>query len=384
MKRIYKFIGIDKIKKPFYLFSTLLILLAGGLGIFYSIKTYPIVFSNRVTVEKNAEINPRENIVINFSEPIFLTKAIQNIEIYPVQNVKFIWEDSNRKLVIEPQESWKLETEYEIEIPRLKNIMLISVPEKEIRFATIKYPKITQFFPEENAENIVVDIEDPLAVKFNEPVEDFDVKLLVDSLEAASCKDEEKNNYFSFLPKNIEDGKKYFAQVLIKHKDESEDNFKPIYSSSFKTTAPEKKSGKDFETILKEAKINTGAKIKEGKYIDLNLANQVLSTFENGKLLDSYMVSTGKRGMETPKGEFKVMAKKIRPWSNKYKLYMPFFMQFTGQGHGIHELPEWPGGYKEGANHLGTPVSHGCVRLGVGPAEQVYNWAETGTPVVIY
>ena len=59
---------------------------------------------------------------------------------------------------------------------------------------------------------------------------------------------------------------------------------------------------------------------------------------------------------------------------------MPFWMQFTGMGHGIHELPEWPGGYKEGAAHLGIPVSHGCVRLGIGPAQTVYNWADKGTP----
>lgn len=51
---------------------------------------------------------------------------------------------------------------------------------------------------------------------------------------------------------------------------------------------------------------------------------------------------------------------------------------------GIHELPVWPDGIKEGENHLGTPVSHGCVRLGVGPAEFLYNWTPIGTPVKIY
>jgi lipoprotein-anchoring transpeptidase ErfK/SrfK len=64
---------------------------------------------------------------------------------------------------------------------------------------------------------------------------------------------------------------------------------------------------------------------------------------------------------------------------------MPYWMAIVPGGKfGIHELPEWPGGYKEGANHLGTPVSHGCVRLGVGPAQTVYNWADIGTPVVVH
>lgn len=89
--------------------------------------------------------------------------------------------------------------------------------------------------------------------------------------------------------------------------------------------------------------------------------------------------------MWTPTGEFKVHNKNPRAWSRTYGLYMPYWMAFVPSGkYGIHELPEWPGGYKEGANHLGTPVSHGCVRLGVGSAKAVYEWAEVGTPIVIY
>jgi len=59
-------------------------------------------------------------------------------------------------------------------------------------------------------------------------------------------------------------------------------------------------------------------------------------------------------------------------------------MAFVGSKYGLHELPEWANGYKEGQNHLGIPVSHGCVRLGIGDAAQVYNWAEVGTPVYIH
>jgi lipoprotein-anchoring transpeptidase ErfK/SrfK len=62
---------------------------------------------------------------------------------------------------------------------------------------------------------------------------------------------------------------------------------------------------------------------------------------------------------------------------------MPYFMQFTKQGAGLHELPEWPNGKKEGANHLGTPVSHGCVRVGIGVAKKLYDWTPVGTKVVV-
>lgn len=33
--------------------------------------------------------------------------------------------------------------------------------------------------------------------------------------------------------------------------------------------------------------------------------------------------------------------------------------------------------------YLGKPASHGCVRLGVGPAKLLYDWTEIGTKVII-
>lgn len=385
MEKISKLIGFHKVKKPFYLVSSLLILLAGTLGFIYSAKAYSQLFRNDYSAEKVSGISPKDNIVIDFTQPILLGDEMKEVKVSPDQPINLKWENGGKQLVISPQDSWKMETEYAISLPKMKSIMFTAAPAKEIAFKTTEYPKIAEFLPGENAEDVLLDIEDPLAVQFSEAPKDFDIKFLINNLEAVSLAKDEEGSSFGFLPKNITDGNQYLAQVLVKYKGEPDSSFKNIYAASFKTSPPPaKKAATDFTQRLADARKNTKAKIKEGKYIDLNVSAQVLSTFENGKLLGSYMVSTGKRGMDTPKGQFKVMAKKLRPWSGKYKLYMPFFMQFTGQGHGIHELPEWPGGYKEGANHLGIPVSHGCVRLGVGPAEVVYNWAEAGTPVVIY
>ena len=88
--------------------------------------------------------------------------------------------------------------------------------------------------------------------------------------------------------------------------------------------------------------------------------------------------------MATPTGVFNVRNKINVAYSRKYRLYMPYWMAFTPWGHGIHELPVFKNGKREGANHLGRPVSHGCVRLGIGPAQTTYAWANVGTPVVIH
>lgn len=120
-----------------------------------------------------------------------------------------------------------------------------------------------------------------------------------------------------------------------------------------------------------------------GKYLEVNLANQTMYLYEGDNEVAAYSVSTGKWDMPTPVGTRTISGKTANAWSEKYGLYMPYWNDI-GSGYGIHELPEWPGGYKEGESHLGTPVSHGCIRLGVGAAEHVYSWAPIGTQVFIH
>ncbi len=122
---------------------------------------------------------------------------------------------------------------------------------------------------------------------------------------------------------------------------------------------------------------------KNGKYIEVDISKQVMAVYGDGELKGLYKVSTGMPGMRTPTGNFKVLRKSANVWSNPCQCWMPYAMEFKS-GLFIHELPLWPGGAREGENHLGIPVSHGCVRLGIGPAQEVYNFAEIGTPVIIH
>ena len=123
---------------------------------------------------------------------------------------------------------------------------------------------------------------------------------------------------------------------------------------------------------------------KLSKSIQITLSTQELAYYLDDVELGRFPISSGKKGTPTPVGEFKIYSKHPRAWSNRAKLWMPNWMAFYPSGlYGIHELPEWPGGKKEGADHLGTPASGGCVRLGVGPAKLLYDWAPMGARVVI-
>ncbi|MFH1611798.1 MAG: L,D-transpeptidase [bacterium] len=121
----------------------------------------------------------------------------------------------------------------------------------------------------------------------------------------------------------------------------------------------------------------------EGKYIDIDISDQIMTTYDNGNIIGVYEISTGRYNMPTPTGKFSILSKEENHWSTQYNLWMPFSMRFYS-GFFIHELPYWPSGYREGEDHLGTRVSHGCIRLGIGPAEEVFNFSDMGTSVVIH
>jgi len=117
--------------------------------------------------------------------------------------------------------------------------------------------------------------------------------------------------------------------------------------------------------------------------IEIDLKNQKLSYLVSGIKLREFKVSTGKKSTPTPRGEFKIRNKIIKAWSKDYGLWMPYWMGLSG-GIGIHELPIWPNGYREGENHLGTPVSHGCIRLGLKDASYIYDRVTPGVVVKVY
>jgi hypothetical protein len=119
------------------------------------------------------------------------------------------------------------------------------------------------------------------------------------------------------------------------------------------------------------------------KRIEINTGAQELSYFLGGVRMGTHSVSTGKPSMPTPHGYYMIINKADRAWS-PYGLWMPYWMGLGTGKFGIHQLPYWPNGYREGEDHLGRAVSHGCIRLGMEPAEELYEWTNVGTPVFIY
>ncbi len=375
-----------KIRHEIHIALAAIILIAGTAGIVYSVYAYPKIFEAGAVLEFEKNIAPKQEIKIKFSESMFPNQTIQAIAITPAVEVDYYWQDENKTLLIIPASHWKPEQSYHISVFRARSVMITEVS-ADLAFSTVEYPKLAEFYPPPGEKDILLDIEDPITAVFDKPVSDFNIKFSVRPYQDMAYQlGEDKKELKLTFKSNPLRGQRYEIEIWAKHKDEDDSNYRKTFTTFFETKPlPPNNWEKDFSLRLDQARKFTEPKIKEGKYIDLNLKSQVMAIFEDGKLLDAYLVSSGKRGMPTPQGTFHIANKTPRAWSKKYGLYMPYWMALVSSGDfGIHELPEWPGGFKEGQSHLGTPVSHGCVRLGVGPAEIVYNWTEIGTPVVIH
>ena len=121
------------------------------------------------------------------------------------------------------------------------------------------------------------------------------------------------------------------------------------------------------------------------KYILVDISEQHLYAYEGDALVYSFVASTGMNNA-TRTGHFSVLNKIPNAYGATWDIWMPNWLGIYWSGtlqNGIHALPIMSNGARLWSGYLGTPISYGCVVLGVNEAEQLYNWADIGTPVVI-
>jgi lipoprotein-anchoring transpeptidase ErfK/SrfK len=110
-----------------------------------------------------------------------------------------------------------------------------------------------------------------------------------------------------------------------------------------------------------------------GLRVVVSIPQQKAFVFDDGELIATSPVSTGKRGHETPTGTFRITQKKVKHRSNKYaNAPMPYMQRLTDYGIALHagSLP-------------GYPASHGCIRLPHSFAKKLYGMTAYGTRVTV-
>ena len=134
------------------------------------------------------------------------------------------------------------------------------------------------------------------------------------------------------------------------------------------------------------------------KALTISLNDQVIRAYDHGQQVFWSYVTTGRPGLETDPGSFKVYWKVSpwtmhSPWPKGSPFWYPdskvrFVMWFNG-GDGIHDA-SWRSRYGPGTNgphydptgeDTGT---HGCVNVPYSNMVWLWNWTPTGTPVIVY
>jgi hypothetical protein len=99
--------------------------------------------------------------------------------------------------------------------------------------------------------------------------------------------------------------------------------------------------------------------------IKVDKSAQTLTVTHDGRTLHTWPVSTGRPGHATPSGRFTALRMEAEHFSKEWDdAPMPHSVFFTQQGHAIHGSTE--------VRRLGSPVSHGCVRLAPGNATKLF------------
>jgi hypothetical protein len=104
------------------------------------------------------------------------------------------------------------------------------------------------------------------------------------------------------------------------------------------------------------------------KYLLVDVGKGFLALYEQGELRRVFPLSAGASGRRTPLFDFYILSKDEDHWSNIYESWMPWALHLKGAY------------YIHGGVLPGQADSHGCIRLPIDNAEQLFKAVDKGTP----
>ncbi|KAA6206682.1 MAG: hypothetical protein DU429_04985 [Candidatus Tokpelaia sp.] len=118
--------------------------------------------------------------------------------------------------------------------------------------------------------------------------------------------------------------------------------------------------------------INTGKSLqtaetetsREAIIVEIDIAKQIMTVHRDGEVLYIWKISTGRAGYKTPGGSYRPQRMYTMWHSRTYNnAPMPYAI-FFHNGYAIHGTTA--------IGRLGSPASHGCVRLETANAKELY------------
>jgi L,D-transpeptidase ErfK/SrfK len=124
-------------------------------------------------------------------------------------------------------------------------------------------------------------------------------------------------------------------------------------------------------------------------HLVIRLSERRVYVYDRDEVRTSFPVAIGRNGWETPVGKYQVMQKIVDPsWEH------PFTGEIAPPGEDNPLGSRWIGFWTDGKNFIGfhgtpnpesvgTPASHGCVRMYDEDVESLFEMVRLGTPVEV-
>lgn len=111
----------------------------------------------------------------------------------------------------------------------------------------------------------------------------------------------------------------------------------------------------------------------------VDLSQQRMRVYVNGKRRYSWRISSGKRGWRTKPGSYTPYKMQEKYYSRHWNMSLPYLIWIGADGTAVHGTTYH--------SRLGRPASHGCIRLSIPNARRFYRLVQRfgmgGTRVVV-
>jgi lipoprotein-anchoring transpeptidase ErfK/SrfK len=156
---------------------------------------------------------------------------------------------------------------------------------------------------------------------------------------------------------------------------------------AFEKAAKVDSKGEEAQAGLTRLKASAPASSPAGKKIEVDIAKQQVTAWQDGKAVYVFKASTGKAPYLTRKGNFTILSKMPNAYSSSMGWGMPWWMGIYYAGkweNGFHAMARLRNGTVMPNSSLGRPQTHGCIMLSDANAKTLYDWAVIGTAVWIH
>lgn len=142
-------------------------------------------------------------------------------------------------------------------------------------------------------------------------------------------------------------------------------------------------------SYVSELSIDAGQLSGLERNLEITIDDQMMYAKFGDIAVWKMQISSGAWDTPTPRGNYKILSKQELRIGQAYPHYrMPYFQLWDTRGYGIHALPYLAsdGGtfWTEALSHIGTPVSHGCIRTLPEDAVTVYEFTDIGTKLWVH